>query len=60
MNTLRGLLAASIFMIAFSYLNPYLEQIFKPFERYQRMVVQMTIIYQAFLLFMLHQVSSEQ
>jgi hypothetical protein len=41
-------------MIAFSYLNPYLEKIFKPFERYQRMVVQLTLIYQAFIIFMLH------
>lgn len=43
-------------MIAFSYLNPYLEKIFKPFERYQRMVVTMTLLYHCFIIFMLHQV----
>lgn len=41
-------------MIAFSYLNPYLEKIFKPFERYQRMVVMTTLLYHCFIIFMLH------
>lgn len=44
-------------MMAFSYLNPYLEKIFKPYERYQRMIVMLTLIYHCFIIIMLHQVS---
>ena len=46
----------TIFMVSFSYLNPFLEKIFKPYERYQRMVVQLTLLYVCFLLFLLHHV----
>jgi hypothetical protein len=47
-------------MVSFSYLNPFLEKIFKPYERYQRMVVQLTLLYMCFLIFLLHHVFIEQ
>ena len=53
---MRGIVAIVIFNCSFNYLNPFLDKIFYPYERYQRMVVTVTLIYTSWLLFMLHQV----
>ena len=43
-------------MCAFSYLNPFLDKIFHPYQRYQRIVVCLTQIYTCLIIFLLHQV----
>jgi len=43
-------------MCAFSYLNPFLDKIFNPYQRYQRIVVCLTQIYTCLIIFLLHQV----
>jgi hypothetical protein len=47
-------------MCSFNYLNPYLDKIFAPYQRYQRIVVTLTLVYTSFLIFMLHQVRKPQ
>jgi phosphatidylserine synthase 2 len=42
-------------MCSFSYLNPFLDKIFYPYQRYQRVVVTLTLIYTCWIIFMLHQ-----
>jgi phosphatidylserine synthase 2 len=53
-NTWRGIIAVTIFMCAFSYLNPFLDKMFDPYQRWQRIVVQLTLIYTCFIIFILH------
>ena len=43
-------------MCAFNYLNPFLDKMFYPYQRYQRIVVTLTLCYTCWLIFMLHQV----
>lgn len=57
-NSWRGIIGAVLFMCAFSYLNPFLDKIFHPYQRYQRIVVCLTQIYTCLIIFLLHQVSS--
>lgn len=47
-------------MCAFSYLNPYLDKIFAPYQRWQRIVVMLTLIYTCFIIFILHHVSASR
>lgn len=53
-NTWRGIKAIALFMCAFSYLNPFLDKMFAPYQRWQRIVVQLTLIYTCFIIFILH------
>lgn len=46
-------------MCAFSYLNPFLDKIFHPYQRCQRIVVCLTQIYTCLIIFLLHQVSPQ-
>ena len=53
-NTWRGIIGVVVFLCAFAFLNPYLDKIFHPYERWQRIIVQLTIIYTSFIIFLLH------
>lgn len=46
-------------MCSFSYLNPYLEKIFAPYQRYHRIIVMLTLLYTSFIIFLLHQVCED-
>jgi hypothetical protein len=54
-NTWRGIISIALFMCSFSYLNPFLDKMFVPNERYQRVVVCLALLYTCFIIFLLHQ-----
>jgi hypothetical protein len=41
-------------MVSWGYLNPFLTVIFAPYERFQRMVIMLVLIYMSWIIFMLH------
>ena len=57
---MRGLIAIAIFMCSFAYLNPFLDKMFAPVQRYQRIVVTLTTLYTCFIIFILHHVRKQR
>ena len=54
-NVWRGIYSVIVFVLAFSYLKPYPEYGLAPmFQRFNRLVVTLTVMYMSWLIFMLN------
>jgi hypothetical protein len=54
----RGIGSCLLFMVSFSYLRPYLDKIFSPYNRFWEMITMLARCYVCYLIMMINVVSA--